>query len=59
MTHSELVQAATDLMFTCADADKWLSRYDLALASETDLQLTEFVKALQRVSGQTQHRLAA
>jgi hypothetical protein len=58
MTHAELVQAATDLMFATAQPEKWLSQYDLALASETDQQLKELLTGLQRQIQQT-HRIAA
>ncbi len=58
MTHAELVQVATELLFAAAQPDKWLSQYDLALASETDQQLKELLIGLRQEITQT-HRLAA
>jgi hypothetical protein len=58
MTHAELVLVATDLLFATAQPEKWLSQYDLALASETDHQLNELVIGLQQATRQT-HRIAA
>jgi hypothetical protein len=48
MTHAELVQIATDLLFAAPQPERWLSQYDLALAGDTDLQLNEFVNRLQQ-----------
>jgi hypothetical protein len=59
MTHTELVQVATDLLFQSADAEKWLSQYDLALASDTDTLLTEFISQLKPQLSAPSHRLAA
>jgi len=58
MTHAELVQAATDLLFATPQPEKWLSQYDLALTSESDQPLCELVVALQQEIRQA-HRIAA
>ena len=58
MNHAELVQVATDLLFDANQPERWLSHYDLALASQTDQQLNELVMAMQQETRKT-HRLAA
>jgi hypothetical protein len=46
MSHPQLVQAATDLLSDCENPADWLSRYDAALASDSDSQLKWLVKSL-------------
>ena len=59
MTHAELVQIATDLLSSTPLAEKWLLQYDVALSSETDAQLDEFVSRLQQELRLTARRMAA
>ncbi len=58
MTHADLVQVATDLLFAANQPERWLTQYDVALASENDQQLNELVISLQQDIRQT-HRIAA
>lgn len=46
MTHSQLVQAATDLMSEVSAPDQWLQLYDAALASSDDREGEELVYKL-------------
>jgi hypothetical protein len=59
MTHAQLVQTATDLLFGSPSSEKWLPQYDLALAGDTDQLLIELVQGLHSELQNAQHRLAA
>ena len=58
MTHSELVQAATDLLSETMEPMRWVASYDSALASSSDRDLESFVNQL-RQEVRTDSRLAA
>ncbi len=47
MTHSNLVQTATDMMAESVNPMGWLADYDNALASSSDSELLNFVQAIR------------
>ena len=49
MTHANLVQAATELIFEVDGQEQWLNRYDAALSSSNDQDLAELVSQLSGV----------
>lgn len=59
MTHADLVQAATDLIYSAPRSDYWVSEYDLALSAETDLSLNAFITRMQHALQNQQHQIAA